>query len=183
MRGYIFSLAGIFLMLITGCAFSAGNALSSHGGPGARSPFKVDREAAARLQTPVVENKRVSEQTVVVPDKTLTPPASYSRPVAPVVNTVNDASQSRSSEYRPVRTLVLRESTLLSQNVSDWASASGFRLLWNSHKDFIIYSTITLSGTTADDILNELGKLFRSENYGLVIRLYEANNVLVIDSQ
>ncbi|EBC1521485.1 pilus assembly protein, partial [Salmonella enterica] len=34
-----------------------------------------------------------------------------------------------------------------------------------------------------DEVLNQLGQLFRSENYGLVVKLYEKNNVLVIDGQ
>ncbi|EDH6464024.1 pilus assembly protein [Salmonella enterica subsp. enterica serovar Newport] len=80
-------------------------------------------------------------------------------------------------------TLTLAEGHLLSQEIDAWATAQGLRPLWNSHRDYLIYSTITLTGSSQDDILSQLGQLFRSENYGLVVKLYEKNNVLVIDGQ
>ncbi|EHY4925036.1 pilus assembly protein, partial [Escherichia coli] len=39
------------------------------------------------------------------------------------------------------------------------------------------------SGQSNEDILRSLGELFSSEQYGLVVKLYAGNNVLVIDSQ
>ena len=56
-------------------------------------------------------------------------------------------------------------------------------MLWNSAKDYIIYSTISFTGKTQDEVLGELGKLFASENYGLVIKFYQKNNVLLVDEQ
>lgn len=79
--------------------------------------------------------------------------------------------------------LNLQEGHLLSLDVGDWAKAKGMHLLWNSKRDYLIYSSINLTGKSRDEILNQLGQLFRSENYGLVVKLYEKNNVLVIDDQ
>ncbi|ELD4018710.1 TcpQ domain-containing protein [Salmonella enterica] len=77
----------------------------------------------------------------------------------------------------------LQENHLLSLDIDNWARAQGMHLLWNSNRDYLIYSTITLNGDNRDAILDQLGQLFRSENYGLVVKLYEKNNVLVIDGQ
>ncbi|EHY9252291.1 TcpQ domain-containing protein [Salmonella enterica] len=88
-----------------------------------------------------------------------------------------------SGAYNPWLTLNLQEDHLLSQDIDAWAKAQGMRLLWNSNQDYLIYSTINFTGKNRDDVLNQLGQLFRSENYGLVVKLYEKNNVLVIDGQ
>lgn len=79
--------------------------------------------------------------------------------------------------------LTLNQGRLLSQEIQSWAELNGMRPLWNSSRDYVIYNTISLSGKTRDDILTQLGQLFSSEHYGLVIKLYEKNNVLVIDAQ
>ncbi|NMC25611.1 TcpQ domain-containing protein [Rahnella inusitata] len=83
----------------------------------------------------------------------------------------------------PTRALVLHENVLLSQALNQWAKDSGYKMLWNSNKDYMIYSTITYTGATTDDVLGDLGKLFSSENYGLVIKLYQKNKVLLVDEQ
>ncbi|EJU5872514.1 TcpQ domain-containing protein [Salmonella enterica] len=91
--------------------------------------------------------------------------------------------QTVAGAYNPWLTLNLQENHLLSLDIDAWAKSQGMRLLWNSNRDYLIYSAIHLTGTNRDDVLNQLGQLFRSENYGLVIKLYEKNNVLVIDGQ
>ncbi|EMW9316332.1 TcpQ domain-containing protein [Salmonella enterica] len=85
--------------------------------------------------------------------------------------------------YNPWLALNLQEGHLLSQDIGVWAKSRGMHMLWNSNRDYLIYSTINLTGKSRDDVLNQLGQLFRSENYGLVVKLYEKNNVLVIDGQ
>ncbi|EDK4043746.1 pilus assembly protein [Salmonella enterica subsp. enterica serovar Newport] len=80
-------------------------------------------------------------------------------------------------------TLSLQEKHLLSIDIGTWAKVQGMHLLWNTNQDYLIYSTINLTGKNRDEVLNQLGQLFRSENYGLVVKLYEKNNVLVIDGQ
>lgn len=125
-------------------------------------------------------------------------PAAASRPLATAapqrqpapVSSASPAAVVAGSNHNPVQAnrgtstvLLLRENALLSQELSAWAHRQGLRLLWNSDKDYLIFSNIALSGKGRDDVLNELGKLFLSENYGLVIKLYEANHVLIIDSQ
>lgn len=89
-------------------------------------------------------------------------------------------SQKRNSEYS---TLLLRKDSLLSKELESWLNQSGYTLLWNSNRDYIIYNTITLQADKFDNVLNELGELFESENYGLVIKQYEVNKVIIIDSQ
>ncbi|EDU2031286.1 pilus assembly protein [Salmonella enterica] len=100
---------------------------------------------------------------------TLTSPVQQKPPVA--------------GAYNPWLTMNLQENHLLSLDIGAWAKAQGMRLLWNSNRDYLIYSTINLTGNNRDEVLNQLGQLFRSENYGLVVKLYEKNNVLVIDGQ
>ncbi|GCU89670.1 TPA: type 4b pilus CFA/III biogenesis protein CofC [Escherichia coli] len=79
--------------------------------------------------------------------------------------------------------LTLKENSLLSQEVKKWAQEQGYKLLWRSDKDYIIYKTVRFNGQSREDILKSLGDLFSSEQYGLVVKLYAGNNVLVIDSQ
>lgn len=79
--------------------------------------------------------------------------------------------------------LILKENSLLSQEVKNWAQEQGYKLLWRSDKDYIIYKTVRFNGQSHEDILKSLGALFSSEQYGLVVKLYAGNNVLVIDSQ
>ncbi len=87
------------------------------------------------------------------------------------------------STNRILYSLTLNESSLLSQEVKNWAQKQGYKLLWKSDKDYIIYKNVNLSGQSNEDILRSLGELFSSEQYGLVVKLYAGNNVLVIDSQ
>lgn len=77
--------------------------------------------------------------------------------------------------------LILHENQLLSQDIKIWVAGNGYKLFWNSKRDYLIYNTISISGKTDDDILQSLGELFASENYGLVVRKYEKNRVIVID--
>ncbi|STQ58173.1 TcpQ domain-containing protein [Pseudescherichia vulneris] len=85
------------------------------------------------------------------------------------------------SEPTGILPMVIQENELLSQGVKDWVSANGYKLFWNSKKDYLVYNDITLTGKTDDDILQALGELFFSENYGLVVKKYEKNRVIVID--
>lgn len=85
------------------------------------------------------------------------------------------------AEPTVIRPMVIQENELLSQGVKSWVTANGYKLFWNSKKDYLVYNDITLAGNTDDDILQALGELFFSENYGLVVKKYEKNRVIVID--
>lgn len=77
--------------------------------------------------------------------------------------------------------LVMHEHELLSQEIRKWVEGNGYKLYWNSKKDYLIYNNITLSGKTDDEILQQLGTLFFSENYGFTVKKYQKNRVIVID--
>lgn len=79
--------------------------------------------------------------------------------------------------------LVLHENSLLSQEIKSWADKVGYKLLWNSESDYMIFTDTLISGKSNDEILNSLGRIFVSENYGLVIKFYSKNKVLIIDGQ
>jgi len=79
--------------------------------------------------------------------------------------------------------LVLHENSLLSQEIKSWADKVGYKLLWNSESDYMIFTDTVISGKNNDEILNDLGGIFVSENYGLVIKFYSKNKVLIIDGQ
>lgn len=93
----------------------------------------------------------------------------------------NPFSGSKTTATMAARTLVLSENQLLSQGIKSWVVGNGYKLYWNSKKDYLIYNTISLSGRTDDEILQALGDLFASENYGLIVKKYEKNHVIVID--
>jgi len=85
------------------------------------------------------------------------------------------------SESAATRSMIIKEDKLLSQEVKAWVTGNGYKLFWNSKKDYLVYNDITLTGKTDDDILQALGELFFSENYGLVVKKYQKNHVIVID--
>ncbi len=102
----------------------------------------------------------------------------------PAVSTtpVNPFSGSYTSSPAPyARGLILHENQLLSQEIKGWVAGNGYKLFWNSKKDYLIYNTISIAGKTDDEILQALGDLFFSENYGLVVKKYEKNRVIVVD--
>ncbi|MGI3449418.1 TcpQ domain-containing protein [Citrobacter arsenatis] len=99
---------------------------------------------------------------------------------APVTPKMNLNSRSMAA---PMVNLTLNQDMLLSQELKKWAISNGFKPLWNSTRDYMIYNTINITGKSTDDALTQLGQIFTSEHYGLVIKLYEKNNVLVIDAQ
>ncbi|MGS14204.1 pilus assembly protein [Escherichia coli] len=116
------------------------------------------------------------------------PVASTDKPRSPFSvdrQPASDSVEERAniSTNRGLYSLTLNESSLLSQEVKNWAQKQGYKLLWKSDKDYIIYKNVNLSGQSNEDILRSLGELFSSEQYGLVVKLYAGNNVLVIDSQ
>jgi len=79
--------------------------------------------------------------------------------------------------------LVLHENRLLSQEIKAWANKVGYKLLWNSDSDYMIFTDTVISGKNNDEILTDLSNIFVSENYGLVIKFYSKNKVLIIDEQ
>ncbi|MFU0445144.1 TcpQ domain-containing protein [Pseudocitrobacter faecalis] len=102
-------------------------------------------------------------------------------PQATVRNPFQGGSVSTGASSTIAPSLVLHENELLSQGVKKWVEGNGYKLFWNSKKDYLIYNDITLSGRSDDEILQQLGELFFSENYGLVVKKYEKNRVIVID--
>ncbi len=133
-----------------------------------RSPFRADRDEASE------QAKHPAQSISQAPVKQKEMPPSVAQPSNQYATTKPFSSQLK---------MVLQENHLLSQDITAWAKAQGMHLLWNSNRDYLIYSSITLTGKSRDEILNQLGQLFHSENYGLVVKLYEKNNVLVIDGQ
>lgn len=117
----------------------------------------------------------------VAPDKMNGPrsPFSIDRQVK------SDTSESRADVYSKDSgcLLTLNENALLSQEVKKWAENKGYKLLWKSEKDYIIYKQVQFNGKSSEEVLRLLGELFSSEQYGLVVKLYSGNNVLVVESQ
>lgn len=168
-------ISGLVLMTLSSLSVAAG-----HSGAGtslndlSRSPFKADRDKGriqeGHLTTPVSTPRQESSGTSMV--------SSVGQASA-----ISPAPQPVAGVYNPWMTMNLQENHLLSLDIGTWAKAQSMHLLWNSNRDYLIYSTINLTGKNRDEVLNQLGQLFRSENYGLVVKLYEKNNVLVIDGQ
>lgn len=181
---------GCFLLVLSVPALATGKDLTEVQG---RDPFSNDRSAnnvvdyPSVLTSPEFESSVTGTVAPAVPGSSLTESKMLKTPVIPVTSTgiapTKNYALVRPSASNSARALILHENVLLSIGLNQWAKDSGYKMLWNSSKDYLIYSTITYSGTTADDVLGDLGKLFASENYGLVIKLYQKNNVLVVDEQ
>lgn len=167
-------ISGIVLMTLSSLSVAAGSMGNSTSVSDlSRSPFQADRNKV-RTQTPLEGHPPLSVSGSHQGESKTTAAPSAGRSAVP---------PSGSGAYNPWLTLNLQESHLLSLDIGTWAKAQGMHLLWNSNRDYLIYSTIHLTGKNRDEVLNQLGELFRSENYGLVVKLYEKNNVLVIDAQ
>lgn len=146
------TMSGLFLCFM-GCAHASMNT----------SPSVELVANVTATSTP--RNPFAEENTVSPAYSSSTPVMTTSKPVPALTAT----------------SLVMQENELLSQAIKQWAASNHYKLFWNSKKDYLIYNTITLSGKTDDDILQSLGELFFSENYGLVVKKYEKNHVIVID--
>ncbi|ENW5053991.1 TPA: TcpQ domain-containing protein [Salmonella enterica subsp. diarizonae serovar 48:i:z] len=168
-------ISGIVLMTLSSLSVAAG-----HSGTGtsvndlSRSPFQADRDKV-RVQSGQL-TPTVSAPLQENPGAATVPSAGQAVLPSPGVKPVT-------SVYNPWLTMNLQESHLISLDIGTWAKAQGMHLLWNSNRDYLVYSTINLTGKNRDEVLSQLGQLFLSENYGLVVKLYEKNNVLVIDGQ
>lgn len=142
-------------------------------------------------QTSTLSLAKPTPQKVViaaVPVPVAIKPSSITTPVtyAPASgkNTQNPFTNTSPNYSAPTPTsitLVLNSGNLLSQDIKTWAERSGFKLLWRSKSDYLIYSPIVLTGKDNDEVLTALGRLFASENYGLIIKNYQKNHVLLID--
>lgn len=173
-------ISGIVLMTLSSFSVADGGVGTSNSVSDlSRSPFQTDREKA-RTQAGHQEHltPQISSSSRGVGGVTVVPSAGQ-----PVVTAPVPAKSSGPGAYNPWLTINLQESHLLSLDIGKWAKSQGMHLLWNSNRDYLIYSTINLTGKNRDEVLNQLGQLFHSENYGLVVKLYEKNNVLVIDAQ
>ncbi|EOV0285537.1 TPA: TcpQ domain-containing protein [Salmonella enterica subsp. enterica serovar Muenchen] len=168
-------ISGVVLMTLSSLSMAAG-----HSGAGtsvndlSRSPFQADRDKARMQAGHPVQTVSAAQHDR---STTSTPPSESQPAVASLGQQVVDGA------YSPWLTMNLQENHLLSLDIDAWAKSQGMRLLWNSNRDYLIYSPIHLTGKNSDDVLNQLGQLFLSENYGLVVKLYDKNNVLVIDGQ
>lgn len=77
--------------------------------------------------------------------------------------------------------LVLRADNLLSQQIKDWSSEQGYKVIWKSKKDYLIYNDIYITGSENNIVLDKLGYLLSSQDYNFNIKLFKNNNVLVIE--
>lgn len=175
MKVKIFS--GIVLMTLSSLSLAEGSmGTSAPASDLSRSPFQADRDKA-RTQT-----GQAGLMEHPIPSVSSTQQKGSEKVIAqPAI--ISPAPQAVTSAHNPWLTINLQESHLLSLDIGSWAKSQGMHLLWNSNRDYLIYSSIHLTGKNRDEVLNQLGELFRSENYGLVVKLYEKNNVLVIDGQ
>lgn len=85
--------------------------------------------------------------------------------------------------------LTLNSGELLSQGIKKWADSLGYKLLWQSKNDYLIYSHIILAGKDDDEVLTELGKLFlwclfycRNHGIGQIHNIEEPDGVVTNQS-
>lgn len=171
-------ISGVVLMTLSSLSVASGSiATSTAVSDLSRSPFQTDRD---KVRT----SGHLTPSVPVPPGGVIGTGTGTGEPPSPKQSAVaSPARQTSTSVYNPWLTLKLQESHLLSLDIGVWAKSQGMHLLWNSNRDYLIYSAINLAGKNRDEVLNQLGQLFLSENYGLVVKLYEKNNVLVIDGQ
>lgn len=143
----------------------------------ALSAFLWHDNVAGQTKNPSSVNDNAQSQSAVARNPFSADRDKLSLPAAPVFS----ADTTRSQNTRV--SLNLREGELLSQQLTTWAETNGYKLLWNSSHDYVIFKSIYINETNVESVLERLGQLFISEYYGLVIKNFQKNNVLIIDEQ
>ncbi|MGP7972123.1 TcpQ domain-containing protein [Proteus mirabilis] len=94
---------------------------------------------------------------------------------------INPLGELKNTEAKKNNDLVLKADNLLSQQIKDWSLSQGYKLMWKSKKDYLIYNDIYITGLENNEVLDKLGYLLSSQDYNFNIKLFKNNNVLVIE--
>ncbi|HFT7323537.1 TcpQ domain-containing protein [Proteus mirabilis] len=94
---------------------------------------------------------------------------------------INPIGELKNTEAKKNNNLVLKADNLLSQQIKDWSLNQGYKLMWKSKKDYLIYNDIYITGSENNEVLDKLGYLLSSQDYNFNIKLFKNNNVLVIE--
>lgn len=94
---------------------------------------------------------------------------------------INPIGELKKTEAKKNNNLVLKADNLLSQQIKDWSLNQGYKLMWKSKKDYLIYNDIYITGSENNEVLDKLGYLLSSQDYNFNIKLFKNNNVLVIE--
>ncbi|WP_368939639.1 TcpQ domain-containing protein [Proteus mirabilis] len=94
---------------------------------------------------------------------------------------INPIGELKNTEAKKNNDLVLKADNLLSQQIKDWSLNQGYKLMWKSKKDYLIYNDIYITGSENNEVLDKLGYLLSSQDYNFNIKLFKNNNVLVIE--
>lgn len=94
---------------------------------------------------------------------------------------INPIGELKNTEAKKNNDLVLKADNLLSQQIKDWSLKQGYKLMWKSKKDYLIYNDIYITGSENNEVLDKLGYLLSSQDYNFNIKLFKNNNVLVIE--
>lgn len=94
---------------------------------------------------------------------------------------INPLGELKNTEAKKNHDLVLKADNLLSQQIKDWSLSQGYKLMWKSKKDYLIYNDIYITGSENNEVLDKLGYLLSSQDYNFNIKLFKNNNVLVIE--
>lgn len=94
---------------------------------------------------------------------------------------INPIGELKNIEAKKNNNLVLKADNLLSQQIKDWSLNQGYKLMWKSKKDYLIYNDIYITGSENNEVLDKLGYLLSSQDYNFNIKLFKNNNVLVIE--
>ncbi|MFK8696962.1 TcpQ domain-containing protein [Proteus mirabilis] len=94
---------------------------------------------------------------------------------------INPLGELKNTEAKKNNDLVLKADNLLSQQIKDWSLSQGYKLMWKSKKDYLIYNDIYITGSENNEVLDKLGYLLSSQDYNFNIKLFKNNNVLVIE--
>lgn len=74
---------------------------------------------------------------------------------------------------------ILQEDRMLSDNIVDWATANGWRVVWDADADFRITNTFERKGTMLN-VIDEVISLYKKSKNPMMIKFYTGNKVIQV---
>lgn len=75
---------------------------------------------------------------------------------------------------------IVQEERMLSANISDWADANGWRVVWDAESDFRITNEFEKQGTLLE-VVDEVISLYKKSKKPLMVKFFTKNKVIYVE--
>ena len=74
---------------------------------------------------------------------------------------------------------ILQEERMLSDNIVEWATANGWRVVWDAQSDFRITNTFETKGTLLN-VVDQVISLYKKSKQPMMVKFYTGNKVIQV---